>query len=178
MKKVKLIILVFVLLVTSVLVVFVNSYKTTYLSTIKLECKNYNLDENLILGIIKAESKFKVNSVSNANAKGLMQILPSTGEWIAKKLSIQNYKEEDLFDYAINIKFGCYYVRYLLNYYNQNEKLSICAYNAGMGIVDSWLENSDYSKNGELTSIPYNETKKYLKKVQFNKSIYALFIIK
>lgn len=178
MKKLKVIVLCLMLLIVSVGVIFFSKYKTNYLHLINNECENYKLNQNLILAVIKTESGFDEKSLSKAGAMGLMQILPSTAMWIAQQLNDGEFKTEDLFVPSKNIKFGCYYLRYLLDYYNQNEQLAICAYNAGMGVVNNWISDENYFVDGKLKNIPYKETRNYLKKINFNKKIYALFIIK
>lgn len=178
MKKLKIIVLCLVLILICVGVMFFSRYKTDYLNVVNKECKNYNLNQNLILAVIKTESGFNKKSVSKAGAMGLMQILPSTAVWIAQQLNDEEFKTEDLFVPNKNIQYGCYYLRYLLDYYNQNEQLAICAYNAGMGVVNNWTSDEKCFVDGKLKNIPYKETRNYLKKINFNKKIYALFIIK
>ena len=76
------------------------------------------MDPYLVLAVIKTESNFNENVESNKGAKGLMQIMDSTGEWIASKLEVDNFKDEMLFDPEINIKFGCWYINNLLIEFN------------------------------------------------------------
>ena len=97
---------------------------------------------------------------------GLMQLLPSTANDIANRLNILEY---DIFDPNTNIMFGCYYLRYLLDLYNQNIDYAIMAYNAGLGTVNDWLKNNILDDN-----IPYKETKDYIKKIKFNMKIYNI----
>ena len=177
MKKIKIVLLCLIFVFVCLVSMFFSGFKTKYLDEITQECKNYNLNQSLVLAIIKAESKFDEKCVSSVNAMGLMQILPSTASWIAQQLNDEDFKESDLFAPSTNIKYGCYYLRYLLNYYNQNEQLTICAYNAGMGTVNKWIKDETIYKNEKLVSIPYKETQNYLKKVNINKKIYSLFIV-
>lgn len=181
MKKMnigKFALLCFVLIAIFSIGMFFTSFKTDYLQIVKQECLQYDLDENLVLAIIKSESKFNKNAVSKAGAVGLMQILPSTADWIAEKLNILNFNLEQLKDANINIKFGCYYLNYLKINYFDDENLIICSYNAGPNAVMNWLNNKEYSSDGKtLKVIPFEETKTYLNKVKFNKKIYDLFIL-
>ena len=93
-------------------------YPQKYHSLVKQYSAQYDLDPYLVLAVIKTESNFNENVESNKGAKGLMQIMDSTGEWIASKLEIDNFKVEMLFDPEINIKFGCWYINNLLIEFN------------------------------------------------------------
>ena len=158
-------------------IIFFVPFKTDYKTKIQSECEKYNLDKNLVFAVIKAESGFKENAVSKVGAVGLMQILPSTGEWVSKKIGL-NYNENDLYDGEKNIEIGVYYLSYLLNLFDNNLENAICAYNAGQYTIMSWLSTKEYSDDGiVLNKIPYSETKNYLTKVKFNKFVYSHFII-
>lgn len=122
----------------------------------------YSLDRALVFATIKVESSFDKNVKSSKGAVGLMQITLSTAEYIAKRLNINEY---DLQDENINVMFGCYYLRYLIDKFKSIET-AICAYNAGEGNVSKWLKEKDKSDDGlTLKSIPFKETEEYLKKI-------------
>lgn len=141
-----------------------NGYIETY-------SEKYGVDKYLAYAIIKAESNFNKDTVSRRGAKGLMQIMDKTAAWCADKIGKDGY---DLFEPEDNIELGTFYVAYLLDYYDGNEQNAVAAYNAGHGNVDSWLSNSEYSKNGKtLDVIPFEETDKYVKKIMFYRKIYA-----
>ena len=147
-------------------------YPQKYHSLVKQYSAQYDLDPYLVLAVIKTESNFNENAESNKGAKGLMQIMDSTGEWIASKLEVDNFKVEMLFDPEINIKFGCWYINNLLIEFN-DLSLALAAYNGGSGNVTKWLNNPKYSSDGEnLTYIPFKETKKYVDKVNTRYNIY------
>ncbi len=178
MKKVGAIISLLCVSIIILTILFFVPFKINYKQTIISESAKYNLDQNLIYSVIKTESGFKENAISSAGAVGLMQILPSTAEWVCKKLGVE-YKYENLFIGEKNIQIGCYYLNYLLNLFDFNLDNTICAYNSGQYTVLSWLNSKEYSSDGiTLENIPYKETKNYLKKVKFNKFIYSHFIIK
>ena len=125
----------------------------------------YNIDKNLIYSVIKVESNFNKNAVSNKGAMGLMQITLDTAEYIARLKGVE-FDKSDLFNENINIDFGCYYLRYLIDKFNSIET-AICAYNAGETKVRGWLKNKANSVDGKsLTFIPINETREYLNKIQ------------
>ena len=146
-------------------------YPMTYKEEIQLYSKNYEVSGALIASVANVESNFKEDAVSNKGAKGIMQLMPNTAKWIAGKIG-ENYSDELLTQGEYNIKLGSYYLSYLIKYF-QDEKLGVCAYNAGQGNVSSWLKNQEYSKDGKtLIKIPFPETQNYLNKVYKNYNYY------
>ena len=139
-----------------------------YQNYVEFYCDEYNLDSSLVYAIIKAESNFDANAVSRAGALGLMQLLPSTAKWIAGELNL-DYYENDLFEPSKNIRYGCFYLRYLMNKFD-NIDVVVCAYNAGETIVKSWLDEDGRVVENKIS---YSETKSYLKKVKAYYQIYA-----
>ncbi len=132
----------------------------------------YDLDPLLVLSVIKTESDFKEQAKSNKNAKGLMQIMDETGAWAAKEVGIEYFMANMLYSPEINIQLGCWYLDNLLDEF-ENLSLALAAYNGGSGNVTKWLQDPNYSKDGEeLHHIPFPETKKYVDKVNTNYSIY------
>lgn len=132
----------------------------------------YDVDPLLVLSVMKGESNFDPNAQSNKSAKGLMQIMDSTGEWIAEELGIKNFNTDMLYDAETSIMFGCWYLNNLEKEFGKLQ-LVLAAYNGGSGHVTQWLSDERYSKDGEtLYYIPFKETKKYVDKVQTNYSIY------
>lgn len=128
----------------------------------EIVCEYYD-DWRLILSIVKAESGFRPDVTSNAGACGLMQILPSTAEFIAEKNGIEEY---DLYEPRDNLHLGCLYFMYLEEKFS-NLQTVLAAYNAGEGTVKEWLKDSRYSSDGViLSSIPYTETKNYVIKIK------------
>ena len=129
----------------------------------------YGLERALVFSVIKVESGFNEDAKSHAGAVGLMQITEDTGAYIANKLGVENY---NLTDVKTNINFGCYYIKYLfLRFKDMNTAL--IAYNAGEGNVSLWLMNNEYSDDKiTLKSIPFNETRDYIKKINENFSKY------
>ena len=95
-----------------------------------------------------------------------MQIMPDTGKWIAEKLEVEGFSEEKLFEPETNIRFGCWYLKYLLDTFSGDRRTAAAAYNAGPGNVKKWLADERYSSGGELVKIPFKETERYVEKVQ------------
>jgi len=100
---------------------------------------------------------------------GLMQIMPDTGGWIAEKLGEDAYDEAWLTRPETNIRYGCWYLRYLLNRYDEHLGKALAAYNAGGTNVDKWIKNPEIQPDPQVFSIeriPFAETKNYVQKVQ------------
>jgi len=124
------------------------------------------LDPALIAAVIYVESRFR-DQTSPAGAKGLMQILPSTADYIARKSGGTQFVQGDLATPQINISYGSWYLRYLLSHYGGNELLALAAYNAGEGKVDGWRAAARL--RGErfrvAAHIPFPETRHYVRRV-------------
>ena len=127
--------------------------------------EKYSIPPEIVCAVIRTESGFDVYAESSAGALGLMQILPSTGEEIALRLG-ENFDAEALKEPETNIKYGCFYLSYLYRNLGCNWDTACAAYNAGIGRVKSWLDDSTYSDDGiSLKSIPIKETDNYVKKI-------------
>lgn len=132
-----------------------------------------NLDPYLVAAVIRTESNFNSDALSRKDAKGLMQIMDDTAEWIAQKMKDKDFKTEDIFDAETNIKFGCWYLSNLRKEFGENSELILAAYNGGRGNVKNWLNNKKYSKDGKsLQYIPFKETDRYIKKVRVTYNVY------
>jgi soluble lytic murein transglycosylase len=130
---------------------------------IRQQAADKDLDPTLIAGVIYMESRF-VDQTSEAGAKGLMQILPSTADYIAQKSGGTQFQQGDLASPQINIAYGSWYLRYLLRKYDEHEVLALAAYNAGEGKVDEWYRSA--SERGEdfdvAAHVPFPETRNYV----------------
>lgn len=132
-----------------------------------------SIDPYLLAALIREESRFDQRAVSKAGAKGLMQVVPTTWDWISgqrNKIEIQNPKSKiqnnpDPFDPGENIARGSWYLRYLLNKFNRNMVAALTAYNAGPEAVSSWMKNAPEEPDEFVEEIPYPETKGYVKRV-------------
>ena len=129
----------------------------------------YSIDTALVFSVVKCESSFNPNAVSDKGAIGLMQITKPTANYIAQKLKVSDY---DLFNAESNLNFGCYYLSYLYERFKDTDTV-IVAYNAGEGNVSNWLRNKNYSIDGvTLEKIPFLETRLYLKEINKTLSKY------
>ena len=120
----------------------------------------------LIAGVIYVESRF-VDQTSHAGAKGLMQLMPATADYIARKSGGTRFVQGDLATPQVNIAYGSWYLRYLLQKYDGNEPVALAAYNAGEGKVDEWWrEAANRGQNFNVADhIPFPETRNYVKRV-------------
>ncbi len=135
-------------------------------SMIRQQAAEKHLDPALIAAVIYAETKFDPRP-SSAGAEGLMQILPSTAEFLAHLSGGVRFQTGDLATPAINIAYGSYYLRYLLDHYEGSEMLAVAAYNAGLTNVDEWVADAR-AQGRELTieAIPFPQTREYVRRVQ------------
>ena len=119
---------------------------------IRQQAADKDLDPALIAAVIYVESRFR-DQTSHAGAKGLMQIMPATADYIAGKSGGTRFEQGDLASPQINIAYGSYYLRYLLDHYDGNEVLALAAYNAGEGKVDAWVAR----RRGARRAVPRRE---------------------
>lgn len=127
----------------------------------------YDVDPALVYAIIKTESSFDESARSHADAKGLMQITDATADFIAQKAGFDVPDEDEILDPETNIKFGVYFISWLISDFQNETDTAVAAYNAGRARVRSWLLDTSYSRDQKtLYDIPYEETRNYVKKVK------------
>jgi len=132
-----------------------------------------NVDPNLVFAIIKRESNFRVNAISDAGAKGLMQLMPSTAIDVSERIGFYEFSVDDIFEPAINIRLGTWYIAHLLDLFDGNLVNAIAAYNAGQGRINEWLQNPDnVDGNATLIHFPFPETREYVRLVLETIEIY------
>ena len=132
---------------------------------IRQQARDKRLDPALVAGVIFAESKFR-DQTSATGAKGLMQIQPETAKFIARRSGGAAFEIADLGTPQINIQYGTYYLRYLLDRYDGNEVLALAAYNGGEGNVDRWVAEAQTSERAlTAQAIPFPETRGYVQEV-------------
>jgi soluble lytic murein transglycosylase len=137
----------------------------TNADVIRKQAAEKHLDPALIAAVIYAETKF-VPRPSSAGAEGLMQILPETAYFIAHLSGGSSFTASDLATPSINVAYGSYYLRYLLDHYNDAEMPAVAAYNGGLANVDRWLAAAR-AQGRQLTiaTIPFPETREYVQRV-------------
>jgi soluble lytic murein transglycosylase len=134
-----------------------------YEQIIQGHAAHYHLDPALLAAVIYQESRFRAGARSASGAIGLMQLLPSTAQGIADHTGGTRYKPSDLYDPEINVRYGAWYLRHLMDKYG-TERLALAAYNAGQDNVDKWL--------AEGSGIAFPETRAYINRVESLKRLY------
>ncbi len=142
------------------------AYPRGYRQLVEEYSKKYDIDPNLVYAVILAESMFKKDSVSRANAIGLMQIVPLTGRFVASLAGLKDFSPEMLMDPDINLGLGIKYLSMLKTQYSGNLVLMLAHYNAGPTNLNSWLKSNEIQDiDIFIENIPFNETREYIKKV-------------
>lgn len=143
------------------------AYPMEYCDLVEGYAQEYSLDEAHVYAVILCESSFREQAKSSAGALGLMQIMPETGRWIAGRLGEgEAYTDEALLDPDTNIRYGCWYLGWLLRRYDGDKVCATAAYHSGHGKVDRWLANPAYSADGRnLISMEESNASIYVDKV-------------
>jgi soluble lytic murein transglycosylase len=138
-------------------------YPLSYEQIVRGHARNYDLEPALLAAVIYQESKFDAEARSDAGAVGLMQLQPETAKGIALRTGGSRFRVDDLTNPEINVRYGSWYLRHLLDKYG-DEETALAAFNAGQGNVDSWRR--------EGKGIAFAETRHYVDRVQELKQIY------
>ena len=126
-----------------------------------------DLEPQLVAAVIRVESNFNSAAVSKKGARGLMQIMPQTGTWIAGQMGMDDFAPEKLFDPMVNITMGTWYLRDLYRSFNDNAYAALAAYNGGRGHVSRWLEEGIWDGSKEnINDIPFSETRNFVMRVK------------
>lgn len=151
-------------------------YPQKYSEYVSKYAAEYNVPEDVIYATIKTESSFDPDAVSSAGARGLMQILPSTFEWLTSYEHLnENLTSNMLYDPEVSIRYGTYYLKYLYTKFDYNWETACAAYNGGEGNVMKWLADERYSDgDGTLKDFPddFDETRNYVKKIKRAREVY------
>ena len=146
----------------------------SHAEVIRQQAAEKHINPALIAAVIYAESKFEPHP-SPAGAEGLMQILPDTAHFIAHLSGGTRFVASDLATPSINVAYGSYYLRYLLDHYRGDEMLALAAYNAGLANVDSWVAHAGAAgRRLTMDAIPYGETRAYVRRVLDAQRAYRL----
>jgi soluble lytic murein transglycosylase len=138
-------------------------YPLEYRAIVRGHARNYRLEPALLAAVIYTESKFQADAKSTSGAIGLMQLLPSTADGIALHTGGSNFQRSDLYNPEINVRYGAWYLRHLIDKYGDEQK-ALAAYNAGQDNVDRWLASG--------SGIGFRETRAYVDRVEHVKRIY------
>ena len=151
-------------------------YPHKYMDIVEKYSAQYAVDDDLIYAVIRTESSFRTHVNSDVGAAGLMQIMPETFEWLCMRMGVQA-DFADLYEPDTAIRFGAYLLHLLIEEFGDT-RTALAAYHAGRGQVGKWLQNEQFSSDGQtLTSIPFRDTAHYVQKVdrtiQIYKNLYA-----
>jgi soluble lytic murein transglycosylase len=135
--------------------------------------KQQNLDPYMVAALIRQESEFDPQALSAKNAYGLTQVEPATGRALARRAGIKRFSNRSLFQPAINLKLGAYYLRALLDQWGGQWEQTLASYNAGKSRVNDWITWNQYQEPAEFVeSIPFTETREYVEAVLRNATVY------
>lgn len=135
--------------------------------------RDNDIDEAWVFGLMRQESRFVNVARSSVGASGLMQIMPDTARWIAGRLGIKGFRHADIVDPATNIRFGAYYLKHVQTSLDGSPVLATAAYNAGPSRAQRWRATQPLEAAVYIESIPFAETRDYVKKVMSNAMYYA-----
>jgi soluble lytic murein transglycosylase len=143
-----------------------------YWTDLKRFSSQNSLDPYLVASLIRQESEFNPGAVSNKNAAGLMQLLPSTGKKVAKQVKLRRFNAGQLFTPTVNLQLGTRYFRSMVDKFGSFE-YALAAYNAGTDRVQDWLSQGKYRDPQEFVeSIPFTETREYVQAILRNSNVY------
>lgn len=148
-------------------------YLAPYRNEFDLAAKANDVDVALLYGIARQESRFASDIVSSAGAVGLMQLMPGTAKWVAKQLARGDYQPGLIANAELNTHFGAYYFKYWLERLDRMQALAAAAYNAGPGRAQAWRPQAPLEGAIWVETIPFNETRDYVKKVLANAVVYG-----
>lgn len=151
-------------------------YLAPYREELGQNARMQQLEEAWVLGLVRQESRFISGIRSSAGAAGLMQLMPATAKWVARRMGMQDYSWGRVTDTGVNAALGTYYLRHVLDELDDSPVLAAAAYNAGPGRARRWrgaqpLEGAIYAE-----TIPFDETRDYVKKVMNNTMYYAAML--
>ncbi|MDR1889983.1 MAG: lytic transglycosylase domain-containing protein [Zoogloeaceae bacterium] len=141
---------------------------------VRLAAREQNLDDAWVYGLMRQESRFITQAKSSVGASGLMQLMPATAKWVAKKIGIKDYDHRTVNDTDTNLLLGTAYMRMVLESLHQHPVLASAAYNAGPGRAKRWCANEPLEGAIYAETIPFDETRDYVKKVMSNAVYYSV----
>ncbi|HEY7786902.1 MAG TPA: transglycosylase SLT domain-containing protein [Casimicrobiaceae bacterium] len=153
---------------------FAMRYMTPYRAQFEAAARDQGIDCELLYGIARQESRFVADIVSGAGAIGLMQLMPGTARWVAKQLAMTDYSPTRIADVQLNTQFGAFYFRYWQDRLGRLPELAAAAYNAGPSRAQSWRPQAAPLEGAIwVETIPFNETRDYVKRVLANTMLYT-----
>ncbi|MGO8755452.1 MAG: transglycosylase SLT domain-containing protein [Gallionellaceae bacterium] len=148
-------------------------YLAPYRDTLQTYIRQNDLDEAWVYGLMRQESRFVTVAKSDAGARGLMQIMPATARWVARRLGMRDYRNSSIHQMETNFTLGTYYMKSMLSRFNNSPVLATAAYNAGPTRARQWCGEIPMEGAIYIETIPFDETREYVKKVMSNTEYYA-----
>ena len=151
---------------------FTMRYPAPYGDVLAEQSRVRNLDAPWVLGLVRQESRFIADAKSPAGAKGLMQLLPSTARWVARKIGMKGFHPSRVSQPRVNVALGTFYLGHVLGGFDGSPVLAAAAYNAGPGRARRWCDAKPLEGAIYVETIPFEETRQYVKKVMANTLYY------
>jgi len=148
-------------------------YLAPYREDLRGHIRQNQLEEAWVYGLMRQESRFVTQAKSNVGAAGLMQVMPATARWIARKLGMRDYRKKLISNMDTNLTLGTYYMKTILGWFDNNPVLASAAYNAGPSRARQWRGDVPLEGAIYVETIPFSETRDYVKKVMSNTVYYA-----
>lgn len=152
---------------------FALRFPMPYRETVSNYAQIHGVDEAWIYGLTRQESRFNTSANSGVGAAGLMQVMPATAAWIAKRMRLESYKQNGLHQIDTNVHLGTYYLKYTLNHAQGQVPVATAAYNAGPSRVRAWMADQPIEGAIYVENIPILETRLYVQKVMSNTHFYG-----
>lgn len=149
-------------------------FLSPYGEQVRPAAREQSLDDAWVYGLMRQESRFITSAKSSVGASGLMQLMPATAKWVAKKIGLKNYDHRNVNDTETNVLLGTSYMRMVMENLDNHAVLASAAYNAGPGRAKRWRADQPLEGAIYAESIPFNETRDYVKKVMSNAVYYSV----
>ncbi len=161
---------------TRELVDMAQRFPTPYRDLVVARSKEIGLDPSYVYGLIRQESRFVTDARSHVGASGLMQVMPATARWTARKIGLENFRPQQITEHDTNIQIGTAYLKFALDDFEGSMPLAAAAYNAGPSRARQWRNGPVLPGEVWAENIPFEETRDYVQRVLTNATLYATLI--
>lgn len=149
-------------------------FPVKHLDAITAAAEDSGLEPMLVASVVKVESGFDARAQSPKGARGLMQVMPDTGQWVAEQMGLNSFHIDLLYEADTNLQIGTSYLEQMFRLFGGNEVAALAAYNAGQMRVQQWLDEGRWDgQEGTLDDIPFAETRTYVRRVLTTNDIYS-----
>jgi len=148
-------------------------YPAPYREALQSPLQEHDLEEAWVYGLMRQESRFVTHAKSEVGAAGLMQIMPDTARWAARRLGLKGYRKGMIHQLDMNLRLGTYYMKNVYSRFDDSPVLASAAYNAGPTRAKKWRANRPLEGAIYIETIPFDETRDYVRKVMSNTLYYA-----